>query len=89
MHAAHACAPLTAHTPPPPPHTHTGYEGIDNLREQVARADAALSSARKQLQAAKAAYEAQLDTQSQLHRWARVAVRCRALLCVCVCVCVP
>jgi hypothetical protein len=46
----------------------TGYEGIDRLKARVATVDEALTDCKKQLQAAKLAYDQQLAHQTQLHR---------------------
>lgn len=46
----------------------TGYEGIDRLKARVATVDEALTDCKKQLQAAKLAYDQQLGHQTQLHR---------------------
>lgn len=46
----------------------TGYEGIDRLKARVATVDEALTDCKKQLQAAKLAYDQQLSRQGQLHR---------------------
>jgi hypothetical protein len=52
----------------------TGYEGIDRLKARVATVDEALTDCKKQLQAAKLAYDQQLSHQAQLHRCAKGAL---------------
>jgi hypothetical protein len=46
----------------------TGYEGIDRLKAHVASVDEALTTCKRQLQAAKLEYDKQLEQQTQLHR---------------------